>query len=162
MYIIDPSHSSIGFVVRHAMVTKVRGTFDEFEGTINREEPSASVTVKTASINTGNADRDGHVRNEDFFDVEKFPEMTFVTTGFDIDEIGNGTVTGDLTIKGITKSIELKVQDAAEFEDRFGFEATGTINRKDFGVDFTAPLKTGGLMLSEDIKLEIEVSAVKQ
>lgn len=166
-YILDTAHTNIGFVARHAMVTKVRGKFEEFEGTINRDEPSATVTVKTASINTGNADRDAHVRGEDFFAVDQFPEMTFSTTGFDIDEAGNGTVTGDLTIKGVTKSIELKVEDAAEAEDpfgnvRFGFEATGSINRKDFGVDFNAPLKTGGVLLSEEIKLELEVSAIKQ
>ena len=99
-YALDPAHTTIGFVARHAMVTKVRGNFNEFEGTLtvaeNINESAANATVKTASIDTNNAERDEHVRNEDFFDVEKFPEMTFTATAFDVNEQGEGTVTGDL------------------------------------------------------------------
>ena len=170
-YALDPAHTTIGFVARHAMITKVRGNFDEFEGTLtvgeNISESAASATVKTASIDTNNAERDEHVKNEDFFDVEKFPEMTFTATKFDVNEQGEGTVTGDLTIKGTTKSVDLKVEEVATAEDpfgnfRLGFEAQTKINRKDFGIDFNAPLKTGGVLVSEDIKIELEVSAIKQ
>ncbi|QPK79150.1 polyisoprenoid-binding protein [Corynebacterium lizhenjunii] len=171
IYTIDPAHTTIGFVARHAMVTKTRGHFGEHTGTISVGESiadsSANVVVQAASIDTGNSDRDAHVRGEDFFDVERFPEITFATTAFDVDQDGNGTVTGDLTIKGITKPVTLKVDAEGLAEDhagntRFGFEATGKINRTDFGIDFNAPLNTGGVLISEEIKLEIEVSAIKQ
>ena len=170
-YTIDKEHTVIGFVTKHAMVTKVRGNFGEFEGTINVAEniadSTAEATIKAASISTGNEDRDGHVKNADFFNVEEYPELSFTTTNVNVDEDGNGTVTGDLTIKGTTKSVDLDVEDVATAEDpfgntRLGFEATTKINRKDFGIDFNAPLKTGGVLVSEDIKIELEVSAIKQ
>ena len=170
-YALDPAHTTIGFVARHAMITKVRGNFNEFEGTLtvgeNITDSAATATVKTASIDTKNADRDAHVKNEDFFDVEKFPEMTFTATKFDVNDKGEGTVTGDLTIKDTTKSVDLDVEDVATAEDpfgntRLGFEATTKINRRDFGIDFNAPLKTGGVLVSEEIKIELEVSAIKQ
>ena len=170
-YALDPAHTTVGFVARHAMVTKVRGNFSEFEGTLtvaeNINESVANATVKTASIDTNNADRDAHVKGEDFFDVEKFPEMTFTATKFDVNEAGEGTVTGDLTIKGTTKSVDFKVEEAGVAEDpfgntRLGFEATTSINRTDVGIDFNAPLKTGGVLVSEYIKIELEVSAIKQ
>lgn len=170
-YAIDPAHSTIGFVARHAMVTKTRGKFDEFEGTItvaeNIADSKAEATIKATSINTGNEDRDAHVRGDDFFSVEQYPELTFSATSFDVDETGNGTVTGDLTIKGTTKLVTLNVEAEGLAEDpfgntRFGFEATTKINRTDFGIDFNAPLKTGGVLVSEEIKIELEISAIKQ
>ncbi|WP_296089086.1 YceI family protein [uncultured Corynebacterium sp.] len=170
-YTIDKEHTVIGFVTKHAMVTKVRGNFGEFEGTINVAEniadSTAEATIKADSISTGNEDRDGHVKNEDFFNVEEYPELSFTTTNVNVDEDGNGTVTGDLTIKGTTKSVDLKVEEVATAEDpfgnfRLGFEAQTKINRKDFGINFNAPLKTGGVLVSEDIKIELEVSAIKQ
>ncbi|WP_408932297.1 YceI family protein [Corynebacterium sp. YSMAA1_1_D6] len=170
-YALDPAHTTVGFVARHAMVTKVRGNFAEFEGTLtvaeNINESAANATVKTASIDTNNAERDAHVKNEDFFDVEKFPEVTFTATKFDVNEEGEGTVTGDLTIKGTTKSVDFTVDEAGVAEDpfgntRLGFEAKTSINRTDFGIDFNAPLKTGGVLVSEEIKIELEVSAIKQ
>lgn len=170
-YALDPAHTTIGFVARHAMITKVRGNFNEFEGTLtvgeNITDSTATTTVKTASIDTNNADRDAHVKNEDFFDVEKFPEMTFTATKFDVNEAGEGTVTGDLTIKGTTKSVDFKVEETGVAEDpfgntRLGFESKTSINRTDFGVDFNAPLKTGGVLVSEEIKIELEVSAIKE
>ncbi|GAB3693383.1 YceI family protein [Corynebacterium nasicanis] len=170
-WVLDTAHTTVAFVARHAMVTKVRGTFEDFEGSVTVDEanPSASVAtavIKTASVNTGNADRDGHVRGEDFFDVEKFPEMTFRTTSFDIQGT-SGTVTGDLTLKGITKPVTLDVEIFGVEEDPFGatrvgFEATTKINRKDFGVDFQAPLGSGGVLVSEQITIEIDGSGVKQ
>ena len=170
-YALDPAHTTIGFVARHAMITKVRGNFNEFEGTLtvgeNITDSAATATVKTASIDTKNADRDAHVKNEDFFAVEKFPEMTFTATKFDVNDEGEGTVTGDLTIKGTTKSVDFKVEETGVAEDpfrntRLGFEAKTSINRTDFGIDFNAPLKTGGVLVSEEIKIELEVSAIKQ
>ena len=170
-YAIDPAHSTIGFVARHAMVTKTCGKFDEFEGTItvaeNIADSKAEATIKAASINTGNEDRDAHVKGDDFLSAEQYPELTFSATSFDVDETGNGTVTGDLTIKGTTKPVTLNVEAEGLAEDpfgntRFGFEATTKINRTDFGIDFNAPLKTGGVLVSEEIKIELEISAIKQ
>lgn len=170
-YVLDPAHTTIGFVARHAMVTKTRGKFEDFEDTItvaeNIADSKADVTIKSASINTGNDDRDGHVKGDDFFAVEKYPELTFTATSFNVDEAGNGTVTGDLTIKGVTKPVTLDVETEGLAEDpfgntRFGFEATTKINRLDYGIDFNAPLKTGGVLVSEEIKIELEVSAIKQ
>lgn len=170
-YVLDPAHTTIGFVARHAMVTKTRGKFEDFEGTItvaeNIADSKADVTIKSASINTGNDDRDGHVKGDDFFAVEKYPELTFTAISFNVDEAGNGTVTGDLTIKGVTKPVTLDVETEGLAEDpfgntRFGVEATTKINRLDYGIDFNAPLKTGGVLVSEEIKIELEVSAIKQ
>ena len=170
-YALDPAHTAIGFVARHAMITKVRGNFNKFEGTLtvgeNITDSAATATVKTASIDTNNADRDAHVKNEDFFDVEKFPEMTFIATKFDVNEAGEGMVAGDLTIKGTTKSVDFKVEETGVAEDpfgntRLGFEAKTSINRTDFGIDFNAPLKTGGVLVSEYIKIELKVSAIKE
>ncbi len=170
-WILDTAHTAIGFVARHAMVTKVRGTFDEFEGSVTVDEanPASSVAravIKTASVNTGNADRDNHVRGDDFFSVEKFPEMTFESTSFDINGT-SGTVTGDLTLKGITKEVTLDVEIFGVEEDPFGntrvgFEATSKINRRDFGVDFQAPLGSGGMLVSEQITIQIDGSGIKQ
>lgn len=170
-WVLDPAHTEIGFVARHAMVTKVRGNFEEFEGSavVDQANPAASVVkavIKTASVNTGNADRDGHVRGDDFFAVEQFPEMTFESTSFDIHG-QTGTVTGDLTLKGVTKPVTLDVEIFGVEEDpfgntRIGFEATTKINRKDFGVDFQAPLGSGGVLVSEQITIQIDGSGIKQ
>ena len=170
-WVLDPAHTEIGFVARHAMVTKVRGNFEEFEGTavVDGENPAASTVkavIKTSSVNTGNADRDGHVRGDDFFAVEQFPEMTFESTSFDISG-QSGTVTGDLTLKGITKPVTLDVEVFGVEEDpfgnvRIGFEASTKINRKDFGVDFQAPLGSGGVLVSEQITIQIDGSGIKQ
>ena len=165
---LDETHSTIGFVARHAMVTKVRGHFSDFSAqvVVDGENPKATATIKTASIDTANSDRDEHVRGEDFFAVEQYPEMTFESTSFNIDEAGNGTVEGDLTIKGTTKPVTLDVETFGVETDpwgsvRMGFEASTTIDRTDFGIDFQAPLNSGGMLVSNSIKIEIEGSAVK-
>ncbi|MDY3127286.1 MAG: YceI family protein [Corynebacterium sp.] len=169
-YTLDSTHTTIGFVVRHAMVTKVRGSFSDWDADItiadNAADSTVKVTVSMDSIDTGNTDRDAHVRGEDFFNTAQYPTMTFEATTFDIDESGSGTIGGDLTIKGVTKPVNLKVDVEGQAEDpygntRVGFEATATINRTDFGIDFNAPLKTGGVLISEEIKIEIEGSAIK-
>lgn len=171
-YDLDTTHSTVGFTVRHAMVTKVRGNFNDFQATltVNQENPADSkveATVETGSVDTRNADRDAHLRNEDFFDTDKYPQMTFTSTSFDVDASGNGTVTGDLTIKGTTKPVTLDVETFGTEVDpygntRVGFEARATINRKDFGIDFEAPLNSGGALVGEKIAIEIDGSGIKR
>jgi polyisoprenoid-binding protein YceI len=170
-YAIDPTHSRIGFVARHAMVTKVRGSFNEFEGTgtFDAEDPSRSqlsLTIKTASIDTRNADRDGHLRNNDFFAVEEHPEITFVSTA--VEQLDGETfrVTGDLTIKGVTKPVTVDFEYTGTAVDpfsnvRLGLEGRTTINRKDWGVNWNAALEAGGVLVSEKVTLEFEVSAIR-
>ncbi|WP_257181347.1 YceI family protein [Corynebacterium cystitidis] len=169
---LDRSHSSIGFSARHAMVTKIRGRFNEYESVIvvdeaNPENNKATATIKVDSIDTGNADRDKHVKDGDFFAVDQYPEITFTSTKFKLDDNGEGTVEGDLTIRGITKPVTLDVEVFGVEVDAFGvtragFEASTKINRKDFGIDFHAPLNSGGVMISEQIALQIDGSAVKR
>lgn len=169
---LDPAHTTIQFVARHAMVTKVRGQFTDYEDNIvvdveNPESSIAKVVIKTASITTGNADRDAHVKGDDFFAVEKFPDMTFEATEFNIASETEGTVTGNLTIKETTKPVTLNVEVGGVAEDpfgdtRLGFEATTKIKRTDFGIVWQAPLSAGGVLVSDEIKIEIEASAIKQ
>lgn len=170
-YTLDPSHSRIGFVARHAMVTKVRGSFNAFTGTasIDGTDPSkssVSVTIDAASIDTRNADRDGHLRGNDFLDLETYPEITFASTS--ISQSGDDAfdVTGDLTIKGVTKEITVPFSFEGTATDPFGnsrvgFEGSTTINRKDYGVTWNAVLETGGVLVSDKITLEFEISAIK-
>ncbi len=168
-YTLDPSHTQLGFVARHAMVTKVRGRFSDFEGTAttgeNLENAKITVTIKADSIDTRNEDRDNHVRGGDFFDVENHPEITFEST--DIAASGDTlVVTGDLTIKGTTKPVTIDFDYMGVAEDPFGNERVGlegsvVVNRKDWNIDFDVPLKTGGLLVSEKITLEFEISAIK-
>ncbi|WJY97342.1 hypothetical protein CFOUR_04575 [Corynebacterium fournieri] len=129
-YNLDPAHSSVGFTVRHAMVTKVRGEFTDFDATLTiAEDPAASTasgTVRTASVDTRNADRDAHVRGEDFFAVEQYPEMAFQASSFDVDSTGNGTVTGDLTIKATTKPVTFEVETFGVEEARSATPASAS------------------------------------
>jgi polyisoprenoid-binding protein YceI len=169
-YTIDVTHTRIGFSARHAMVTTVRGQFGEFEGTahIDTANPAGSaakVTIATASINTGNADRDGHLRSADFFDVETFPEIGFVATDVVRVDAARWTVVGDLTIKGVTNPVAVEFEATGSARDPFGnlrvgFEGAATINRKDWGLTWNAALETGGVLVSEKIKLEFDVSAI--
>jgi polyisoprenoid-binding protein YceI len=171
-YAIDPTHSRIGFVARHAMVTKVRGSFNEFAGAghFDAENPAAShleLTIEAASIDTRNADRDAHLRSNDFFDMEAFPQITFESTAVEQTSDATYRVTGDLTIKGITKPVSVDFEFTGAAADpfgneRIGFEGSTTINRKDWGVNWNAALEAGGVLVSEKVTLEFEVSAVKQ
>ena len=169
-YTIDTSHSRLGFVARHAMVTKVRGQFGAFEGTarIDEANPSASkvdLTIQVASVDTGSADRDGHLKSGDFFDVETYPTITFTST--DVKRDGSDwAVTGDLTIKDVTKPVTIEFEQTGSARDPFGnlrvgFEGETTINRKDWGLTWNAALETGGVLVSEKIKLEFDVSAIQ-
>ncbi len=169
-YTIDASHTRIGFSTRHAMVTTVRGQFTDFAGTahIDAATPAnsnVSLTIQTASVDTGSADRDGHLRSEDFFHAEENKEITFVST--DVKRDGDDwTITGDLTIKGETKPVTIDFESNGSARDPFGnlrvgFEGGTAINRKDWGLTWNAALETGGVLVSEKIKLEFDVSAIK-
>src|SRR4051794_19200151 len=171
-YTIDTAHSRIGFVARHAMVTKVRGSFDEFEGTlrIDGENPATSrarVTVQAKSIDTRNGQRDAHLRSNDFLDMNSYPEITFVSTGVEPLSDDKFRVIGDLTVRGVTRPVTLDVEYTGTATDPFGnvrvgFEGSGQINRKDFGVNWNALLEGGGVMVSDKVTLEFEVSAIKK
>jgi polyisoprenoid-binding protein YceI len=170
-YTVDPTHSRIGFVARHAMVTKVRGSFNEFDATAHIDADdlaasSASVTIKVDSIDTRNEQRDGHLRSNDFLDIATYPEITFVST--EITPVGGDEVrvTGDLTIRGVTKPVSVDFTFEGSAVDPFGntrvgFEGSVVINRKDWGITWNAALETGGVLVSDKITLEFEISAIK-
>ena len=171
-YAIDPSHSRIGFSARHAMVTKVRGGFNEFEGSgvLDGEDVTKSslqVTIKAASIDTRNADRDNHIRSNDFLALDEYPEITFTSTG--IEAVGGDKfrANGDLTVRGVTRPVTFDLEYTGTEIDpwgnrRIGVEGSTVINRKDFGVSWNAALESGGILVSENVTLEFEISAVKQ
>lgn len=170
-YVIDPSHSELGFSARHAMVTKVRGSFTDFTGTAstgeNLEGAQIDVSINVASIDTRSNQRDEHLRSGDFFDVENFPTMTFSSTSVEAKDDTTLAVTGDLTIKDVTKSITIDFEFTGEATDpwgqsRVGFEGQTVINRKDFGLTWNAALETGGVLVSEKITLNFDISAIKQ
>lgn len=167
---IDPTHTRLGFVARHAMVTKVRGQFEEFAGTlvIDAANPSGStahVTVQLASVNTGTPDRDAHLRSADFFDVENNKEMTFASTG--VKQDGDQFVMlGDLTIKGVTRPVELELEPTGVATDSFGnvrvgFEGETEISRRDFGLTWNVALEAGGVLVSDKVKIQLDVSAIR-
>ncbi len=170
-YTLDPNHTRIGFSARHAMVTKVRGQFQEFEGTahVDVANPSAStisVKIKAASITTGQEQRDAHLRTPDFFDTESYPDITFASTNVKRDG-SDWTVTGDLTINAVTKPVTIVFEETGSARDpygnlRVGFEGSVTINRGDWGLVFNAALETGGVLVSEKVTLEFDVSAIRQ
>jgi polyisoprenoid-binding protein YceI len=170
-YTIDPAHSRLGFVARHAMVTKVRGAFNEFEGSAvldgdNPANSTATVTIQVKSIDTRQQQRDDHLRSNDFFAMDEFPTITFVSTGARQANDDTFELTGDLTVKGVTKSITIPFEYQGTAQDPFGnsrvgFEGSVVINRKDFNMSFNAALETGGVLVSEKITLEFEISAIK-
>ena len=170
-YTLDPAHTRIGFVARHAMVTKVRGAFNEFEGTAtldgaNPANSSAQVTISTASIDTRNAQRDGHLRSNDFLAMDEYPQITFVSTGARQVDDSTFELIGDLTIKGVTNPITIPFSFEGAAKDPFGnlrvgFEGAVTINRKDYGITWNAALETGGVLVSDKVTLEFELSLVK-
>lgn len=170
-FTIDPTHSEIGFSARHAMVTKVRGSFTEFSGTASSEEnlnnAQINVEIDVNSVDTRNSDRDGHLRTGDFFETEKYPKITFKSTDIKAKDDETLEVTGDLTIKDVTKPVTIDFEFNGEAVDPFGntrvgFEGQTTINRKDFGLNFQAALDTGGVLVSEKITLNFDISAIKQ
>jgi polyisoprenoid-binding protein YceI len=171
-WVIDPTHSEVSFTVRHMMVSKVRGRFDKFEGTIvTAEDPLGSTvtaSVELDSINTGQEQRDAHIRSADFFEVEKYPTMTFTSTALKAAEEGF-TLEGDLTLKGVTKSVAFNLEVNGFGPDayggtRVGFSAETQIHRSDFGVNFNGPIPgvPGGVAVSENVTINLEIEGVLQ
>ena len=167
---LDPSHTEIGFTVRHLM-SKVRGKFETFEGTVTTgddvTDARAEVSVDLSSINTGTADRDNHLRSSDFFEIETHPTMTFVSDHVIEKAPGELVVQGDLTIKGVTKPLELAAELLGEGPDpwggtRIGVEATAVLSRKEFGIDFNIPVQGDKVMIGDKITLAITAEAVLQ
>ncbi len=169
-YNIDQLHSRIGFVARHAMVTKVRGSFNDFEGSgfFDVENPANShleLTIQAASVDTRNGDRDNHLRSNDFFDMETYPVIEFRSTVVEQTGDAEYRVTGDLTIKGVTRSVDVDFTFGGAATDpmgnrRIGFEGTTQVNRRDWGVEFNAPMESGGVLVGENVTLEFDVSAI--
>jgi polyisoprenoid-binding protein YceI len=169
-YTLDHTHTRLGFVARHAMVTKVRGAFNEFEGSAHIDDDLSKSWTKLAinvdSIDTRNADRDGHLRTNDFLDIENHPKIEFESTS--VRQLDDTTVEviGDLTIKGVAKQVAIPFEYQGTATDPFGnqrvgFEGSVVINRKDWGITWNAALETGGVLVSDKITLEFEVSAIK-
>ncbi|MGH8957080.1 MAG: YceI family protein [Acidimicrobiia bacterium] len=170
-YVVDPTHTRVGFVARHAMVSKVRGSFNEFNGTgyFDADDPTRSsleLTIMAASIDTRSPDRDAHLRSNDFFDMDKFPEIKFVSTAVKQVDPTEYRIAGDLTIKGVTRPVTFEVIYHGDAVDpygnrRIGLEGKTTVNRKDWGVNWNAALEAGGVLVSENVTIEFEVSAIQ-
>ena len=167
---VDATHSVVGFTVRHMMVSKVRGRFGAFSGTVTTSEDglgsSVEATVDMTSVDTGDANRDQHLRTSDFFDVDNHPTMTFRSTGL----VGGGEayeLTGELTIRGVTRQVTFDLEVGGVTTDpwgatRAGFTATASVNRKDFGLEYNAVLEAGGFMIGDKVTIELDVEAVLQ
>ncbi|MDQ4492042.1 YceI family protein [Sinomonas sp. ASV486] len=165
---LDPSHSEIGFTVRHAGISKVRGRFADASATVEvgatRDETKATAAIKTASFDSGDANRDGHVKSADFFDVEQFPEITFTSTALEA-KGDDYDLTGDLTIKGVTKSVTIETEFNGIAVDPFGNTRAGvsgetTISRKDFGLTWNAVLETGGVLVSDKVVISLDLAFI--
>lgn len=168
-YTVDGAHSNVEFAVKHMMITTVKGRFSDVKGTIEipeNGEPKVDVTIAAASIDTRTEARDNHLRSADFFDVEKYPELRFVSTKAQRTDDGYKLV-GDLTIRGVTKPVTLAVTEEGVGTDPWGnqkaaFSATGKFNRSEFGLSWNAALETGGVLVSDEVKLSIDAQLVKQ
>ena len=169
---IDPTHTTLGFSARHAMVAKVHGKFTEFEGSFTIDgtditKSKAELTMQVASIDSGNAERDGHLKSADFFDADNNKTITFVSTSVAQKSDDTFVVTGDLTISGTTKSVPVTWELIGTSQDpwggtRIGFEGKAEISRKEFGLTWNVALETGGVLVGDTIKLNLDVEAVKQ
>jgi polyisoprenoid-binding protein YceI len=171
-YAIDSTHSRLGFQARHAMITKVRGAFNDVEGQIHIDsadpsKSSASVTIQVHSIDTRNADRDAHLRSNDFLAMDEHPTITFQSTSAEKVDDDHYRLTGDLAIRGATRAVTIPFEFTGAVKDpwgntRVGFEGEVVINRKDWGINFNAPLEAGGVLVGERVTLEFDLSLVKQ
>ncbi len=172
-WVIDPTHSEVQFKVKHLMITTVTGSFDKFEASIETDnedfsKAKISFSAETASVLTGNVDRDNHLKSPDFFDVEKYPKLTFVATKYEsVDNDGSYELYGDLTIHGVTKSVRLEVEFGGVAKDpwgnvKAGFTINGKINRKDFGLVWNAPTEAGGVLVSEEVRIACEIQLIEQ
>ncbi|WP_329413945.1 YceI family protein [Streptomyces sp. NBC_00704] len=170
-YAIDPAHSTIGFTARHAMVTNVKGKFGDFSGSllldgVDPSRSTASIDVKMDSIDTGSADRDGHLRSADFFRTDEFPAMTFRSTSAEALGGDDYRVSGELSILGVTRPLTIDLEFNGSAKDPFGnervgFEGKAEILRSDWGLTWNAALETGGVLVSDKIKLNFDISAIK-
>ena len=168
---IDPTHSEVGFKVKHMMFTNVSGQFDTYDATITTEDfdfttSKIEFSANIDSINTGNSDRDNHLKSADFFDAEKNPKLTFVSSSL-VKKGDDHELTGELTINGITKTVKLETEVSGLLKDpwgntKVGLNATGKINRTDFGLTWNSALETGGVLVSEEVKLNIELQFLQQ
>lgn len=167
---IDPVHSEVSFTVRHMMVSKVRGTFTEFEGTLHVAEDllasSVEASIAMNSVTTRNEQRDNHIRSADFFEVEKYPTMTYRSTGIRPDG-DRYVIEGELSLHGVTKPVELSTEFVGVSKDpygntRSGFSATAEISRGDFGIDINLPMDGGGVVVADRIRIELEIEAILQ
>jgi len=171
-WVIDSSHSSIQFWVRHLAISKARGTFETFTGTVefNEEDPAAStvsVQIDVASINTKDEKRDGHLKSPDFFDVANFPSLSFVSKKVEVVDETHGKIIGDLTIRGVTNEVALNTEYNGQSKSPWGttsagFSAETKISRKEWGLTWNAPLETGGVLVGDDVTISIELEIVKQ
>ncbi len=168
-YVLDKAHTTIEFVARHLMISKVRGRFTEFDGSIRiAEDPEQSVldiSIDASSINTSEANRDAHLRSADFFDADKYPKLTFRSTKIEHVEDTEWKLTGDLTIRGVTKPVTLDVEflgvTVSPWGTRpFGFEATTEIDREDWGLTYNQALETGGVVIGKKVRIEINAEVV--
>jgi len=169
---IDPAHTDAGFSVKHLMISKVRGRFGSVSGEIRLDETDlarsrVTVEIDATSIDTRQEDRDAHLRSADFFDVERYPVLTFRSTRVERERDGRFRVVGDLTIRDVTREVALQVEDEGRGQDPWGgeraaFSATGRIDRRDFGLTWNQALEAGGVLVGHDIDLVLEVQAVKQ
>lgn len=169
---IDSAHSQVNFSVRHMMITNVRGRFDKFSGTVNFNEQdparsSVEVQIDAASVNTNDAKRDEHLKSPDFFDVQKFPSLSFKSTRIELLDKKSAKIYGDLTIHGVTKEAVLNTEYIGQSKSPWGttsagFSASAKVNRKDFGLEWNVALETGGMLVGDDIKVDIEVEIIKQ
>lgn len=171
-WVIDPAHSELEFKVRHLMITNVTGSFKSFSSEVETEgEEFGTAQIlfigKVDSITTGNEQRDGHLKSADFFDAGKYPEFTFKSTGFKKAGEGDFELSGDLTLHGITRPVKLQVEAGGIAKDPYGqikagFSVSGKINRKDFGLNWSAVTETGGMVVSDEVKIQAEVQYIKQ
>jgi len=172
-WVLDPAHSSIGFKIKHLMISSVSGHFNKFSLEAETEEEDftkakAVFTADTASVYTGNDDRDRHLRSPEFFDDHAFPKITFVPKKFEsVDNDGSYNITGDLTIRDVTKSITVGIEFGGVVKDpwgntKAGFTVSGKINRKDFGLNWSAVTEAGGLVVGDDVRIHCEIELVKQ
>jgi polyisoprenoid-binding protein YceI len=169
---IDQSHSQIQFTVRHMMISKVRGQFEQYDGTFQMDEQNpensiVNVRIETASINTRDEKRDGHLRSADFFDAEKYPYITFQSKRVELVDDNTAKLHGDLTIKNVTKLVVLDVEYTGTAKSpwgttSFGFTASTNINRKEWGLEWNVALETGGVLVGDEVKIEIELELVKE
>lgn len=166
---VDASHSRVGFVARHLMISKTRGHFNSFSGVVtvpeDRLQTTVEATVDIASIDTADANRDGHLKTGDFFDADQFPTMTFKSTKITPDG-GDYQLTGDLTLHGVTKPVTFELEFDGVSQDpwggtRAGFSASADINRKDWGLEYNAVLETGGVLIGDKVKIELEIELIK-